>query len=76
MRYLRTQDILNALHVNVREIHADDVTDNDFDKISNHIYRLIEKLIFRCLGSIPATRKKLEAEGLEEYLEIYIDMSL
>lgn len=75
-RYLTTHDVINAIRFNIRELHTDDLTGNDFDKITDHILRLIEKLIFRCMGSLPNARKRLEAEGLEEYLDLYLDMNL
>jgi len=75
-RYLTTQDVLNAIRFNIRELHTDDLSGNDFDKVTDHIIRLIEKLIFRCMGSVPNARKKLEAEGLEEYLDLYLDTCL
>lgn len=75
-RYLTTQDVINAIRFNIRELHADDLTGNDFDKITDHILRLIEKLIFKSMGSVAHARKRLEAEGLEEYLDLYLDMCL
>ena len=75
-RFLTTDDILNAIRFNIGELATDDLSGNDFDKVTDHIIRLIEKLIFKCMGSVPKARVKLEAEGLEEYLDMYLDMCL
>ena len=74
-KYYSTQDVLNAITTCVQEMHAEDITDADFDKNSDHIHRLIEKLIFKCLGKVTEARKKLRVQGLEEYLDIYLELS-
>ena len=74
MRHYTTQDVLNAISRGADDIRADDCTGSEFDKLSDHIYRLIEKLIFKCLGSVHNARKRLAAEGLEEYLDLYLEI--
>jgi hypothetical protein len=75
-RFLTTQDVVNALWFNVRELATDDLSGNDFDKVTDHIFRLMEKLIYMCKGSVPNARVRLEAEGLEDYLDMYLEMCL
>jgi len=73
-RHNTMQDVLNAIATCVNEIHHEDCTADEFDKLSGHIYRLIEKVIYRCLGNLSEARKRLQHEGLEAYLDIYLEL--
>lgn len=75
-RFLTIQDVVDALWFNVRELGTDDLSENDFDKVTDHIIRLIEKLIFKCKGDVLNVRKRLDAEGLGDYLDVYLEMCL
>ena len=69
------QDIFNAIAKCIEEIHSEDCSGDEFDKLSAHIYKLIEKVIYRCYGRLNDARKLLKNEGLEEYLDLYLELA-
>ena len=75
-RHNTLQDVLNAIGKCASEIHDQDCSGEEFDKLCAHINRLIEKVIFRCFGRVRDARKLMENEGLEEYFDLYIELTL
>lgn len=72
---MTTQSLVGRIKFYVQQINLKK-NENKFDRICDTIFRLIEKLIFKCMGSVAKAKKKLEAEGLEDYLELYLDFAL
>jgi hypothetical protein len=72
---MTTLSVIGWIRYYVQQINLKK-NEHNFDRICDTIFRLIEKLIFKCKGSVPKAKKKLEAEGLEDYLELYLDFAL
>ena len=70
------QDTLNAIRYCGNIIHNEDLQPEEFDKVSDQILQLIARVIRKCLNNIERARTVLAVEGLDVYLDVYLNLTL
>lgn len=72
-KYYTISDVLVAIRVFSKAMHAEDCTTEEFDRSSDQLLRMVQKLIFKCLGNVHEARKRLREIGYEEVLDVYLE---